>query len=213
MDKINILIVDDHPMMREAMRTALEEEPDLNVIGEASDGLQAVRMYKELEPDLVMMDLLLPGIDGLEATAQILKNDPRAKIIVVSSLEDQENILAATQVGALGYFPKTAPRQHLLEAIHKVADGLPYMPAGITAKLFQSLREMKETPPDNREPTESLTSRQQQILALMGEGRSDQEVADILKIEEATVRTHVHNILQRLGFETRAQAVAFVNRL
>lgn len=211
MKMINILIVDDHPMMREALATALEEEPGLSVVGEASDGLQAVELFDELRPDLVMMDLLLPGIDGLKAAAQIRAIDPQAKIIVVSSLEDQENILAAIQSGALGYFPKSAPRQHLLEAIRKVADGVPYMPAGITTKLFQSIREMKAAS-NSSQPAQTLTPRQQQILVLLGEGRSDTEIANILKIAEATVRTHVHNILQRLDLDTRSQAVAYVNR-
>jgi two-component system, NarL family, response regulator LiaR len=210
MDKITVLIVDDHPMMREALRTALGEESDLDVIGEAMDGIQGVARFEELNPDIILMDLLLPGIDGVSAIVQIIANDPQAKILVVTSLEDQDHIMAAIQAGALGYFPKTAPRVHLLEAIHKVADGVPYMPVGITKKLFQGLREMKSYTP---EPAgQKLTARQQQILVLLGEGKGDAEIATNLHISEATVRTHVHHILQRLDLETRSQAVAYANR-
>jgi NarL family two-component system response regulator LiaR len=156
------------------------------------------------------MDLLMPNMDGLEAIAAICDVNPQAKIMVSTSLEDEEKILAAIQAGALGYFPKTAPRTYLLEAIRKVADGIPYLPAGIAQKLFKGIREMKNAPlqPQN----ESLTSRQREILALLGEGRSDSEIGRILHLEESTVRSHVHRILQRLGVENRSQAVALANK-
>jgi DNA-binding NarL/FixJ family response regulator len=210
MEKITILIVDDHPLMREALAIALQEEPDLEVIAEASDGISGVEMFQQLNPDVVLMDLLLPGLNGLGAISQIIASHPRAKILVLSSLEDEENILAAVQAGALGYFPKTAPRVYLMEAIRKVADGVPYLPAGIAAKLFKSLREMK-TPAIEDQSNEKLTPRQQQILHLMGEGRTDDKIAQTLHITETTVRAHIHNILQRLNLENRSQAVAYAN--
>jgi NarL family two-component system response regulator LiaR len=120
-------------------------------------------------------------------------------------------VLAAVQVGALGYFPKTAPRAYLLEAIRKIADGIPYLPAGITLKLFRGLRKMNTLPAGDADQ-ELLTSRQKEILALLGEGHSDQEIAGILHLGETTVRTHVHNILHRLNLETRAEAVVYANR-
>jgi DNA-binding NarL/FixJ family response regulator len=129
MNKIKILIVDDHPMMREALRTAFEGEDDLEMIGEAPDAIKALKMLEVLKPDVIMMDMLLPEMSGLEAIQKIIGNDPGAKILVLSSMEDEERIVSAIQAGALGYFPKTAPREYLLEAIRKVADGLPYMPA------------------------------------------------------------------------------------
>jgi len=207
---INILIADDHPMMREALRSALDEEPGLTVICEASDGMQAVAQAKECKPDVILMDLLMPGMDGLEAIHRILELDPDAKILVVTSLEDEEKVMAAIQAGALGYFPKTAPRAFLLEAIRKVADGVPYMPAGIAVKLFNGLRKMRIVP-SGPGAAKALTVRQEEILALMGEGGSDTEIGRRLHLSEATIRSHVHNILQRLGLETRAQAVAYAN--
>lgn len=210
MENIRILIVDDHPMMREALQSALADEPDMHVVGEASNGVEGVRLAADLKPDLIIMDLLMPNMDGLEAIAAICDVNPQAKIMVSTSLEDEEKILAAIQAGALGYFPKTAPRTYLLEAIRKVADGIPYLPAGIAQKLFKGIREMKNAPlqPQN----ESLTSRQREILALLGEGRSDSEIGRILHLEESTVRSHVHRILQRLGVENRSQAVALANK-
>lgn len=198
-------------MMREALQTAFEGEDDLEMIGEAPDAMQALTMLKTLKPDVIMMDMLLPKMSGLEAIEKIIGADPQAKIIVLSSMEDEERIVSAIQAGAMGYFPKTAPRTYLLEAIRKVADGLPYMPAGITLKLFQGLRKSKIVQPTG-EAQPSLTARQQEILSLLSEGRSDDEIGKLLHLEESTVRAHIHHILQRLGLKNRAQAVAYANQ-
>ena len=211
MDKIKILIVDDHPMMREALQTAIEGEDDLEMIGEAPDAIKALKMLETIKPDIIMMDMLLPGMSGLEAIEKIIESNPQAKILVLSSMEDEERIVAAIQAGALGYFPKTAPRTYLLEAIRKVADGIPYMPAGITLKLFQGLRKAKIIQPTN-DTHISLTSRQQEILSLLSEGHSDDEIGRLLHLEESTVRAHLHHILRRLGLKNRSQAVAYANQ-
>ena len=213
MEKIKILIVDDHPMMREALQTALSEETDMEVVGEAPNGIEGIRLAVEHKPDVILMDLLMPGMGGLEAIAGICEVDPQAKILVVTSLEDEEKILAAIQAGALGYFPKTAPRTFLLEAIRKVADGIPYLPSGIAQKLFKGIRDTKSPPAGRSAIDEPLTSRQDEILTLLGEGRSDQEIGKTLHLEESTVRSHVHRIIQRLGVESRSQAVAYANRI
>ena len=175
MNKIKILIVDDHPMMREALQTAFEGEDDLEMIGEAPDAIKALKMLETIKPDVIMMDLLLPKMSGLEAIEKIMENDPNAKILVLSSMENEERVVSAIQAGALGYFPKTAPRTYLLEA------------------------------------QESLTSRQQEILSLLAEGHSDDEIAKLLHLEESTVRAHIHNILRRLGLKNRTQAVAYAH--
>jgi two-component system, NarL family, response regulator LiaR len=213
MDNIKILIVDDHPMMREALQTALADETDMQVIGEASNGMEGVQIAAELAPDVIIMDLLMPGMGGLEAITLICAANPQAKILVSTSLEDEEKVLAAIQAGALGYFPKTAPRTFLLEAIRKVADGIPYLPSGIAIKLFKGIRELKVPASGRSAIDEPLTSRQGEILALLGEGHSDQEIGKTLNLEESTVRSHVHRILQRLGVENRSQAVAYANRV
>jgi len=212
MNKIKILIVDDHPMMREALITALADETDLQVVGEANNGLEALDLVPQLNPDLVLMDMLMPDMNGLETIARLQEIRPQIKIMVVSSLEDEEKILAAIQAGALGYFPKTAPRSYLLEGIRKVADGVPYLPAGIAMKLFKGLREMKQPLSGRSAVDEPLTSRQGELLVLIGEGRSDKEIGEILHLSESTVRAHIHQIRQRLGLESRAQVVAYANR-
>jgi NarL family two-component system response regulator LiaR len=210
MDKIKILIVDDHPMMRDALQMAFTDEADLQVIGEAEDAIQALKLLETLTPDIILMDLLMPNMNGLEAIAKIVETNPQARILVLSSMEDEERIVSAIQAGALGYFPKTAPRSYLLEAIRKVADGIPYMPAGITLKLFQGLRRIKTVP--TGEEQVALTARQQEILMLLSEGKTDEEIGKTLHLQESTVRAHIHHILQRLRLENRSQAVAYVHQ-
>lgn len=211
--KIRILIVDDHPLMREALQTALADEIDMDVIGEASDGREALTATQKLQPDIILMDLLMPGMDGLEAVGRLFAENPQVRVLVLTSLENEEKILAAIQAGALGYFPKSAPRAYLLEAIRKVADGIPYLPSGIALKLFNSIRGLSASAVGQRNAaSEPITIRQEQILTLLGEGRSDAEISKTLHLSEATVRSHVHHILQRLGLETRAQAVAYAHQ-
>lgn len=209
--KIKILVVDDHPLMREALQTALSQESDLEVVGEASDGIEALAAAARLQPDIILMDLLMPGMDGLESITRLFDENPQVRILVLTSMENEEKILAAIQAGALGYFPKTAPRAYLLEAIHKVADGIPYLPSGIALKLFSGIRGLR-TSQASKKVAEPITARQEQILRLLGEGQSDMEIGKTLHLEESTVRSHVHNILQRLGLETRSQAVAYANQ-
>jgi DNA-binding NarL/FixJ family response regulator len=211
MKTIKIMIVDDHPMMRDALRLSFLSEDDLEIIGEAGSAPEAFSLLEKLSPDVILMDLLMPHMNGVEAIARVTQATPDAKIIVVSSMENEENVVAAIQAGALGYFPKTAPREYLLEAIRKVADGIPYMPAGITLKLFQSMRKQKPAPAaGNAEIT--ITKRQQEILSLLAENKTDKEIAKLLHLEEATVRAHIHQIEQRLGLENRSQLAAYTRR-
>jgi NarL family two-component system response regulator LiaR len=210
MNKIKILIVDDHPIMREALRISFTGEDDLHVIGEASNGIEALKLLATLTPDIILMDLLMPKMDGLETIGHIFKSNPEAKILVFSSMEDEERVVSAIQAGALGYFPKTAPRQYLLDAIRKVADGLPYMPSGITMKLFQGMRHMTKVPAAN-ETQITITARQREVMILMAEGKTDEEIAKIMHLQETTVRTHLFHIQQRLGLENRSQVMAFAH--
>jgi DNA-binding NarL/FixJ family response regulator len=208
---ISILVIENHPIMREALRTALAEEPDLNVVGVATDGNEALALVGKLRPDVILVNLPMPGMDSQEAIARLFKTAPQSRILVVSSLEDEGTVMAAIHAGALGYFPKTAPRTSLLDAVRKVADGVPYLPPGITMKLFQGLRKVK-TGSLKGVYQEPLTTRHKEILDLLGKGHSDQEIAVMLGLDEATIRVHVRNLLQRLGLETRAQAVAYIKK-
>ena len=208
MNIIKILIVDDHPMMRDALKMSLASEKDLKVIGEGNNGREALKLLETLMPDVILMDLMMPEMNGIEAIMQIFKSNPQARILVLTSMEDQEHVMTAIQAGALGYFPKTAPRQYLLEAIHKVADGVPYMPAGIAMQLFHGLRKTKTVPQDD--PQITITGRQREIMMLLAEGKTDEEIARILDLQESTVRAHLHQIGQRLGTENRSQIVTYV---
>lgn len=212
MANIDLLIVDDHPMMREALLYALADEPDLHVVAQAAAGLEALASAAQCHPDVVLMDLLLPDMGGVEVIRRLQERQPDIKVLVISSLEDETHILTAVQSGALGYFPKSAPRDYLLGAIRQVAGGVPYLPPDIAQKLFNGLRQMDQPLPAEPPPAK-LTQRQSEILGLLGEGRSDAEIAACLHISEATVRTHVHHILQRLNLESRAQAIVYADRL
>lgn len=210
MDHIKILVVDDHPMMRDALRISLIGEEDIEVMGEASTGLEALKFLETTSPDVILMDLMMTEMGGLEAITKIFSNNPAAKILVLTSMEDEEHIVAAIQAGALGYFPKTAPRQYLLEAIRKIADGVPYMPAGITIKLIQGLRRTKTIRQGDSQIT--ITARQREIMMLLAEGKTDEEIASNLHLQESTVRAHIHHIQQRLGVDNRSQIVAYVHK-
>ncbi len=211
MKMIKILIVDDHPLMREALCSALNSEDDLEVIAQANNAEDALEMLAEISPDVIMMDLMLPGMSGLDAIREIVNENPKARVLVNSSMEDEERILAAVRAGALGYYPKTAPRSYLLEAIRKVADGVPYMPMGITKKLFQGVRKLGGSEPE-ADPLTQLTSRQEEVLVLLAKGYADAEIAEALHLSLGTVRSHVHHIMQRLPVETRAQLVAYAHK-
>jgi len=210
MKKIKILIVDDHPMMRDALRTSLSTEDDMKVIGEASNGLEALKKLETLKPDLILMDLLMPDMDGLDAIEKIIEVNPDARILVLTSMEEEDRVVSAIQAGAMGYFPKTAPRQYLLEGIRRVADGVPYMPAGITMKLFQGLKKIKTVPASD--PQITITARQREIMLLLAEGKSDEEIAKTLHLQDSTVRAHIHHIQQRLGLDRRSQVIAYVHK-
>ena len=213
MDTIKIVVVDDHPLMREALVTAIDGEEGLKVVGQANNGLEALELADALAPHVILMDLMMPGMDGLEAIETLQQTHPDIKIMVVSSAETEDKIMAAVKAGALGYFPKTAPRNYLLEGIRKVADGAPYLPSGITLKLLKGVRALKMPAEERSAAEEPLTLRQEEVLMLIGEGKTDEEIAEELHLSTATVRSHVHHIIRRLGVKNRAQAVAYINRL
>ncbi len=189
-----ILIVDDHPVLREGLISILGEEPDLVVVGEAGTGEEAVRKFRELRPDITLMDLRLPGLSGVEATERILREFPEARILVFSSYSGDEEIHRCLRAGVRAYLLKDMLRKELVDAIRTVLAGGCYLPGAVQ----QRLRE--------RAAYKELTSREREILGLIVKGLRNREIAEVLGTSEGTIRIHVSHILAKLGVTDRTEA-------
>lgn len=203
--EIRILIADDHAVVREGLRTLIGTEPGMEVIGEAVDGTEAVKKARELKPDVILLDLVMPRLGGLEAISEIKGEDPAAHILVLTSFSDDDMVFPAIKAGALGYLLKNASPKRLLKAIGDVHRGVPTMSSDIASKLMLELQQASELPP-TKEP---LTDREVQVLRLLAQGSSNQEIAETLVIGRGTVRTHVSNILAKLHLANRTQAALY----
>lgn len=214
MSKLRVLIVDDHPMMREAIRAAIEVDPEIEVVGEAEDGLTAVGRVRQLQPDITIMDLFLPGQDGIQAIVAILQDNPKARILVLTSSSDDQKLREAIEAGVTGYLIKDTRREELLQAIREVGRGNPYLPPAVVRKLMAGLRQPHSPadPPAATLPAEPLTAREKEVLQLLGQGLSNPKIAETLQISQGTVRVHVHNILGKLNLESRSQAIIYALR-
>ncbi len=210
MDKINIVIVDDHPLMRQALQFAIEAEADMRVVGQAADGSQALQVIAACRPDVVVLDLLMPQMDGIETIARLVAVQTPPKILVVSSVEDEAQILQALSAGASGYLTKAADRDEIVAAIRAVQAGDSYLPPHIAAKVMRAVRQDAQDRAAG--PLAALTKRERAVLDLLGQGYSNQQIARALNITPATARVHLLNIMGKLGFEHRHQAVAYAAR-
>lgn len=194
-------MVDDHLVVRKGVRALLMDAPGITVVGEAADGVEAVEEARRLQPQVILMDLKLPGLDGVEAIREILIDQPDVRIVVLTGAEADEQVLAAVEAGALGYLAKTAERESFLQAIERVARGELWLPPRLTRKLLSHLK-----PRPSTGPAEPLTGRETSVLNLLAKGRTNQQIANELNIAEATVRTHVSHILDKLGASNRVEA-------
>ena len=199
--EITCLIVDDHEVVREGLRLALSRAENIRVIGEASDGASAVSLAERRKPDVVIMDVRMPGMDGLEATKEITRHDPTAKVLIFTAYSERMLLSRGLESGAKGYILKEAPHQTLVRAIEKVAQGEGYvdpalMPAFLTGK----------------DSSDMLTQREREILQLLADGMSNADVAAKLFISQETVKSHVRHILTKLEADTRTHAVAIALR-
>ena len=204
-DSIRILIVDDHSVVRRGLNALLATEPGIEVAGEAADGREAVNRAVELRPDVVIMDLVLPEIDGVEAIRQIRSRLPESRILVLTSFGSDEMLFPALKAGALGYLLKDASPDELVQAIRATAKGLSSLNRTVARRLLAELSREGRTRPGR----ETLTRRETEVLCSLARGLSNDGIAGELHISEATVRTHVSNILFKLGLDNRTQAALY----
>jgi two-component system, NarL family, response regulator LiaR len=207
MNKIRVLITDDHRVVREGIASLMEEEEDIEVIGQAADGMEAVELMRIHHPDVILLDLVMPRMDGVTAIQEIIREYPQARILVLTSFAEDDKVYAAIQSGALGYLLKDSSAQELLEAIRRVYKGEAFLPPIIARKLVRGISQPKEVP-----PVTSLTDRELSVLSLLAQGLSNKEIGEKLFISERTVYGHIGNILKKLGLSNRTQAALYAVR-
>jgi DNA-binding NarL/FixJ family response regulator len=200
-DEITCLIADDHEVVREGLRIALSRSPRIRVVGEAADGATAVAMTERRRPDVVIMDLRMPDMDGLEATELVLEKVPETAVLIFTAYGERSLLQRGLESGARGYILKEAPHEMLVRAIEKVAAGETYVDPGLMAEFVAG-----------RQQAEILTPREREILQLLADGMSNADVAEKLFISQETVKSHVRHILAKLEADTRTQAVAIALR-
>jgi NarL family two-component system response regulator LiaR len=204
-NRIRIVLVDDHDMVRLGIRTYLLTEQDIEVVGEAGSGEQAVQLVQELKPDLVLMDLVMPGMDGVAATRAVLKAEPKTKVLVLTSFVEDDKVLPALEAGASGYLLKTVLGDELVRSIRKVCAGETVLEPQAAAKMLAALQKPKR----EERKLDALTEREQEVLRLIAQGKTNQQIGEELFIGIKTVKTHVSNILSKLCVEDRTQAAIY----
>jgi two-component system, NarL family, response regulator LiaR len=205
---IQIMLVDDHAMIRAGLKVLLEQIPDLHVVGEAANGFQAIELVKQLQPDVILMDLSMPGMDGIEAIQRILAIRPGQHILVLTGFLDEERLIRAVRAGAQGCVDKTIPPEELVQAIRDVCSGKPSLSSGLAWRVLRGM-----TGDETGQQKNNLSERELQVLRLMTQGKLDEEIAQELVLTEVTIRTHISRILFKLGLENRVQAALYGLRL
>ena len=204
-----IVVADDDPIYRFALKEILNPHPDIEVVGEAADGHQAIELCRRLRPDLVMMDLKMPGMSGIEATRQVKEHSPRTVVLVLTGSEDPDHLLEALEAGAAGYLLKGAPVPEMVEATRKVLLGESPLNQEVATRLLMRLVEEapNDAPPKEQMLPQALSPREGEVLGLMAQGHTNQQIARDLFISVSTVKKHVHSIISKLGVSDRTQAI------
>ena len=203
--RIRVLLVDDHAVVRAGLRLFLADQADLEVVGEAEDGASAVAQAQELRPDVVLMDLRMPGLDGIAATRQIRAALPQTAVVVLTTYTDTANVSQAIAAGAIGYVPKDVPPPELAATIREAAHGVLHLAPVVQRTLLQAIAAPPRAEPD----PEELTEREREVLVLLAEGRSNKEIARHLRVSERTVKGHVGHVLGKFGLVSRTQAAIY----
>jgi NarL family two-component system response regulator LiaR len=210
---ISVVIADDHAVVRDGLRTYLQLEDEIELIGEGANGKEALRLAIELKPDVVIMDLQMPELDGIAATLAIREQAPGTRVIVLTSFVDDEYLLPAIRAGAIGYLLKDSPGEEIVRAIRDASRGQPRLHATVTRRLMEQVASPPpaavESPPG---PASNLTSREMEVLQLVARGMSNKEIARTLVTSDRTVKSHVSNLLAKLGVLDRTQAALFAVR-
>lgn len=208
MSKMKVLIVDDHVIVREGLRALLETQPDIKIVGEAANGQEALNKVVEVKPDIVLMDITMPGINGLEATRQIKQRNPDVKILVLTVHEGDEYFFKMLTAGASGYFVKGGSSSELVSAMRIVRQGDVYLYPTVAKKLLGEYLQRVRTG-NNKKDYNGLTNRERQVLKLIAEGDSNQKIAELLVLSPTTVQTHRTHIMAKLGIHNRTELVKY----
>jgi DNA-binding NarL/FixJ family response regulator len=204
---VGVLLADDQAMVRAGFRMILETDPDISVVGEASNGEQAVASTRRLRPDVVLMDIQMPEVDGLQATRQITDDDElRSRVVILTTFERDEYVFEALQAGASGFLLKNAPPEELLHAVRVVAAGDALLAPSVTRRIIEQFAQ-RPIKPQLGTQLESLTHREREVLVMLARGNSNAELAAELFVSEGTIKTHVSSVLSKLGLRDRVQAV------
>jgi two-component system response regulator NreC len=202
-----IVLADDHRIVRQGLRALLQAEPDLRLVGETGDGLEAVQLARRLQPDVVVLDLMMPSINGLEATRQISESCPQTRVIILSMHADEAYVLESLRNGAAGYVLKDSSADDLVRAVREVVAGRRYLSAPLSERAIEAyIQKARETPLD---PYEKLTSREREVLHLAAEGHSSSEIAERLSISSRTVETHRANMMRKLDLHSQTDLIRY----
>ncbi len=207
---IKILVVDDHPLIRRGLSAVIENVQGMTIVGEAMDGLQAIRRTRDLAPDVVLMDILMPTMNGVEATAILVRNHPGLKVVMLTISDKEEDLYSAIKAGASGYLLKDVRPNDLVEAIGQVVQGGAIITQNLAPRLLDDL--LEERADSTPASLTALTTREKEVLELVSSGLTNREIAAKLFVSENTVKTHLRNIMDKYHFKNRAQAAAYIAR-